>query len=1260
MGQWHVGINLGHDRSVAIVQEGKIAVAIEQERLDRKKHSVGMALQAPGEPRGIEVPWESLRYCLDTVGLSLGDIATFTANMPGDDLGATLLTRKIAPELVDRIRSVPSHHLAHAYTAFWPSGFDEALVLVIDASGSTQYHGGRVTESYSMYRGGPKGLTPVHSEMVLAHLAQLSTLGFLYEYVTRKAGFVTKVGPGLQYAEAGKLMGLAPYGGPQDGLDRWIHAQSGELSLDIPAYDIFLEIAALEKRYEGESGPRHLRPWLVDLAFKVQSELELAIKHLVEVGMQKTGLDRLCMAGGVALNSVSNYRVLRDLPLRDIFVFPAAGDNGIAAGCALWAYAEDEGGRQRPPLTSATLGRSVSDETISRAVAAFDDMVIAERLPESSVASKVGEALARGRIVARFEGGSEYGPRALGHRSILADPTFARMKDVINGRVKFREAYRPFAPVIPLERAKEVFKLKVPSPYMLLVADIHPDMHSVLPAITHHDGTGRIQTCTAQDNPFFYALCHELERRRGGPPVLLNTSFNVAGQPIVETPEEAIQTFLRTDIDHLSIGSWWLKKRGEEVKDYADHLHLVKDTTMPHGLPPQTEGVGKLMDQLDRALFANGSPGPWTAEEIVRLSAEGARWRERSRRYPGSPYVAPVKTMLSDRIVLILDPHSGARIADGENPEKSDKLGEDDVEVVLGLVASMCGDLAERLRLRLGLTHAELRSKIQQMSLLLRHYGVPHSMPGVATSVAADRVDYPRPDEAVAAAFASPQTCCRASLTRLREQFDAAGYDEDELCALLGVESLQQIQPTELRRLDRWVLPETQLADLARLFLLRAEVSAERSKRALSREGLDFCVAHGLVRPSTGGFVAMVDIFCSGGLRLMTDHRYHLRQDDRLGEDPVMYIGMDSHGLVQTAPRESCRRALDLCCGSGIQGLVASRYAEHVVAVDINPRAIRFARFNQQFNGIENYECRLGSLYGPVSGDTFDVILANPPFVPSPRTDTRFRDGGASGEEVLRAIIEGAAGHMTTEGRLAIVTDLVDVRTYPDRLRKWWTGEERTALILHTADRDEHLFTVPHVHRPFGQTLASFEADYDDWITNFRAAGLKQVNFGYILVWKGEPDSVTLRTINNPARPIHHHVSRWLEQRRRRLSVSETDAAYHLSVHPGLTFIETRDITQDVTKVDITVPNDAFFTTYSINPDIAASLRALNATRPKLEARWNDQDAPWLNDLLDKNILLLLEEDGAKARGESAINGILLVEEQPTKTTPTCLSSYLR
>jgi carbamoyltransferase len=334
MSHYHLGMNLGHERSVAIVRDGEILVAIEQERLDRNKFSLGYLLQSPGDAAKMQLPNEAIQYCLDACGIRLEDLATITGNMPGEDFAPAILRRSLPRDIATKVQQIPSHHLAHAYSAYWPSGFDDALVLVADASGSTVNH---QTESYSLYTGQGSALSLLHSETVTAHLAGLSTLGFLYEYVTRKAGFVTTVGDKIKHAEAGKLMGLAPFGGEQPNLQRWIQTQPGSYSLSIAAYDIFLEIAALEKHYDTGEGKPYLRPYLVDLAYKVQHELEQALLHVVGLAVENTGLRRLCIAGGVGLNSVANYKLLNQLDLADIFIFPAAGDGGIAAGCALWA-----------------------------------------------------------------------------------------------------------------------------------------------------------------------------------------------------------------------------------------------------------------------------------------------------------------------------------------------------------------------------------------------------------------------------------------------------------------------------------------------------------------------------------------------------------------------------------------------------------------------------------------------------------------------------------------------------------------------------------------------------------------------------------------------------------------------------------------------------------------------------------------------------------------------------------------------------------
>ena len=333
--------------------------------------------------------------------------------------------------------------------------------------------------------------------------------------------------------------------------------------IEMSAYDIFLEIMALKKRYDTDSGKPYFRAWLVDLAYKVQVELENILCELVTHAVKETGIKKLCLAGGVALNSVANYKIFRRCSLEDIFIFPAAGDNGISAGCALWGYSQSAKKEERKSLGTACLGRSYSDFAVDAAISLYGKSIKVEKLSQKNMIERVAQSLSEGNIVARFEGGSEFGPRALGHRSIMADPAFIRMKDVVNARVKFREAFRPFAPFVPLDRADEVFELSASSPYMLLVAPVRDEFRESLPAITHEDGTGRIQTCTKDQNPFFYQLCLEVENIRGGSPVLLNTSFNVAGQPIAETPGEALETFLRTDIDFMALEDRFISKQGK-------------------------------------------------------------------------------------------------------------------------------------------------------------------------------------------------------------------------------------------------------------------------------------------------------------------------------------------------------------------------------------------------------------------------------------------------------------------------------------------------------------------------------------------------------------------------------------------------------------------------------------------------------------------------------------------------------------------------
>ena len=1263
MNKLHMGINLGHDRSVSVVSQGKILVSIEQERLDRIKHSVGFTYQSPGEMRHIQAPSEGIRYCLDMLDVSLGDMETITANMPGVDFGPEIMRGVLSRDIAKKVQTVPGHHLAHAYSAYWPSGFDEALVLAVDASGLTERKGsGWETESYSLYAGHGTSLNPLHAEGVQAHLAQLSTLGFVYEYIARKAGFETRVNSGLSFPESGKLMGLAAYGGPQPSWERWFRTREDSMSLEISAYDIFLEVEALEKKYDTGEGKAYFRPWLVDLAFKVQEELERALCHIVEVARKETGLNRLCIAGGIGLNSVANYKILTQCGLDDIFIFPAAGDNGISAGCAYWAYATIEQGAERPRIETATLGKHRSGEEIRDAVEKFDDLVVVERQNHENMVRKVAKALADGHIVARFEGGCESGPRALGHRSILADPAFLRMKDVINARVKFREAFRPFAPFVPLERANEVFKLETESPFMLLVAEIRKEFHSVLPSITHADGTGRVQTCTKEANRFFHELCHAVEDFRQGPPVLLNTSFNVAGQPIVETPEQAIETFLKTDIDYLALEDCWICRKHTPVKSYEDHVADLVDEELPAGLPSRQPSVKALMKELDGALFGGLESESWSREEVREISQRGARYKETSLLFPGHDFVGEIVTQLSPDTVLLLDPLGRSQVLDQTEHQPPLYLDERELELLLAFLGPRRGR-EEKLRKVLGLTRSELRREIEILEGKIARFGVERDPSWIRSSLPEDSPLTPLEDGETFRAFEDPRFSSWRSLEALRECLIENDYREEVILELLGVESLQQIEPTHLAYFSSHRLPDNATGDLIRLFLLRATLPCASLLDLLGHSLFERLIGIGLIRRKGDSISSAVDIFCSGGMLFATDHRYMLMEEDRLDEDPVMYIGMDSHGLVQTAPREECDRLLDLCCGSGIQGLVGSRYASSVIGVDLNPRAIRFSRFNAQLNGVENYEVRLGNLYSAVEGETFDVILGNPPFVPSPETDLKFRDGGNDGEAVLRRIVQSAERHLNAGGRLCVVTDLVGVDTYETRLRQWWGGEKLEALVLTTADRDEILFSVPHCHAPFGQQLEEYNEELRRWVENYRKAGLKGVNFGYILVQNEQlvpGGDVTIRTIHNPSVPMHEEVSSWFDQRR--IWASENAPAMSMRLHPSVRLRSEHGSRPEDSRWEVGVEGNDFYTTYVIGEGIYEELRRIDLDQPALASRVTSEAAEWIEDLHRKGIIRLTRfprRSSEYDRAPRSSGGQFEIEEIATKTTPTCLSSYL-
>lgn len=422
-----------------------------------------------------------------------------------------------------------NHHLAHAYNVFYSSGFQKSAVLIVDGRGSDK-------ETQSLYIADKKeGINLLEKTSTIG-------IGLLYAAITHKIGF------GL--LQEGKTMGLAPYGAkvkkkffefPQlyNGIVTDYSSvcieDSYEMSVNHPPIETFEDKARA--------------------AFEVQQECESAMIHLATYAKERTGVDSLCISGGVGLNSVANYKILQSRIFKDVFINPAASDTGISLGAALYGFHNVLKQDSDYSGISPYLGPSYTDQEIRTAIKKFNGF----SLIEADAFSSAAEMISQNKILGFFHGRSEMGPRALGNRSIIMSPLIAENKDVLNARVKFREAFRPFAPATLAEYAHEYFLIDRESPYMLFVPLVKEDKINKIPAVTHVDGTGRLQTVTREFNGKFYDIIKSFYEKTGVP-VLLNTSFNVAGEPIVETPEEAIKCFLGTDIDALLIEDYLLVK----------------------------------------------------------------------------------------------------------------------------------------------------------------------------------------------------------------------------------------------------------------------------------------------------------------------------------------------------------------------------------------------------------------------------------------------------------------------------------------------------------------------------------------------------------------------------------------------------------------------------------------------------------------------------------------------------------------------------
>jgi carbamoyltransferase len=552
-----VGISANfHDAACCLLVDGEPVAAAEEERFTRVKH----------DPR---MPVHAWRYCLERGGINIEDVDCVAYyEHPSRKLARQLwmgVPRFTNPDLIDRsldptrpereIRELlgyagrlelVGHHEAHAASAYYFSGYTDAAVLTVDSVGEW------TTTAYWTARG--PTLTAIE-EVDFPH-----SLGVLYSTITSFLGFEVNEG---EY----KVMGLAPYGSPSyaNELRQLIEPRAeGQFRLNLKYFDL----ESSNRMYSDElpallgGTPRRpgspLEQFHTDVARSLQVVLEEILLEKIRYLHRRVPSDNLCMAGGVALNCVANSRILRHGPFRSLFVHPAAGDAGGAFGAAAMAHVQLTGKRPSRRLEHVYLGPGYSNEEIHRRLKNMPLEGVSDyRGDEAALVRDTAERLATGQVVGWFQGRMEFGPRALGARSILADPRRADMRDHINAAVKMREAFRPFAPAVLLEKASAHFAIDHPSPFMLETCRVESALD--LPAVTHVDGSARLQTVDSRVNPRFARLLRAFDELTGCP-ILLNTSFNLRGEPIVCTPIEAFECFLRSQIDCLVLEDFVIER----------------------------------------------------------------------------------------------------------------------------------------------------------------------------------------------------------------------------------------------------------------------------------------------------------------------------------------------------------------------------------------------------------------------------------------------------------------------------------------------------------------------------------------------------------------------------------------------------------------------------------------------------------------------------------------------------------------------------
>ena len=576
-----------HDSAAALVQDGVVVAAGEEERFSRVKHDnrfPSLAVDFVLKKGGItlhdvdyvvfyEKPFVKFERLLTTAFATFPrSHRVFRESMRRwvtDKLWIKPLIREKLGVENKRILFC-DHHMSHAAASYFCSPFQESAIITVDGAGEW------TTGTVGVGRGTKIEL---EQESRFPH-----SLGLLYSAFTAYCGFEVNEG---EY----KLMGMAPYGTPNytDRIKKMIKIGSdGSYWLDLDHFAFhyspdntlapkFSEVMGAPPR-DPALGDKSLDPFYCDVASSIQAVTEEIMIKLASSVQKRTGLKNLCLSGGVALNSVANAKILRDAGFEQIYIPPGPGDDGGAIGAALWAYHHLLGKPRVGPLGHAYLGSEYSDSQVADFLKS-NGLAYEHIDDDDRFFSRVVDDLTAGKVCGWYRGRFEWGPRALGARSIIADPRRSEMKDIVNAKIKFREAFRPFAPSVLGERCEEYFELPnamshYPARFMLYVVPVKDDKREVIPAITHVDGSGRLQTVMKETNPGYHRMI-ELFGQATGVPVVLNTSFNLKGEPIVETPLNAFNTFTRSEMDVLYLGNF-IVERAAKRKLVEDKKFILR------------------------------------------------------------------------------------------------------------------------------------------------------------------------------------------------------------------------------------------------------------------------------------------------------------------------------------------------------------------------------------------------------------------------------------------------------------------------------------------------------------------------------------------------------------------------------------------------------------------------------------------------------------------------------------------------------------